>query len=264
MFWQVLQFFQSFFWNDYHDISTVYYILISIDIREFPGFIVSYPPLWSLQNQKIWRNRTEGGKLKACRHAVGSSAVGWPWCFLHLTSIRTSNRGHLFGPTVQRIRCWIQWSRVWHASTIATFGMFRGTRFVQLQQAPVIRWDGLRLRKVFCRSCEAWRPQLWTRDGMRWWMRVTWTSPWSISDESETFWMKGSKWNAVIQMCVSKWKTHTTVQHCSIVTWSEVAKDNYGLKWLELFCIPQFAQAKLHSIPTVPWLTKPWWRSQLT
>ena len=35
-----------------------------------------------MQNQNIWRNRTQGGKLKACRHAVGSSAVDDPDVFL--------------------------------------------------------------------------------------------------------------------------------------------------------------------------------------
>ena len=95
MFWQVLQFFQSFFWNDYHDISTVYwywYPLISV----YPGFYrVWKPPLWSLQNQKIWKShprwQTQG--LSPCCWKLSG---GWPWCFLHLTSIRTSIRVHPF------------------------------------------------------------------------------------------------------------------------------------------------------------------------
>ena len=206
MFWQVLQFFQSFFWNDYHDISTVYwnwYPLISV----YPGFIVS-------ENHLFDRN-AESEDLKIAPKVANSRLVAmlleaqrWmTWYFLHLTSIRTSIRVHPFfqqsifqvlnpvKPGVARFNYCNFWYVPWDTLCTAPAGAFL-KRWRRMES-----WQGF-----FVDPCEAWRPQLWTRDGMRWWMRVTWTSPWSISDESETSWMKGSKWNAVIQMCVSKWK----------------------------------------------------------
>lgn len=87
MFWQVLQFFQSFFWNDYNHISTVYYT----DIHWYPFIqVLSCLKTTSLifaESHPRWQTQ---GLSPCCWKLSG----GWPWCFLHLTSIRTSIRVH--------------------------------------------------------------------------------------------------------------------------------------------------------------------------
>ena len=175
MFWQVLQFFQSFFWNDYHDISTVYwywYPLISV----YPGFIVSENHLFDLCRiaPKVANSRLVAMLLEAQR-----------WMTLMKKTFNIHS-GPFFGPTVHFSGA---------ESSEAGCGTLQLLQLLVCSVGHALYSSSRRLFKTvtahgvrqgfFVDPCEAWRPQLWTRDGMRWWMRVTWTSPWSISDHGE-------------------------------------------------------------------------------